>query len=115
MASVELDGKQDIGSLGPAIGDPWIVSHVFEVRVFDIDIGKAMTGRCEVHQPSARCNQGRDAIDEGEMAEMVGAELRLEAIGRVTEGAAMTPALATPGALCQPCLSERSGIAAETH
>ncbi len=83
---VEFDGKQDIGSPGPSIGNPGIVGRVLEVRVFDIDIRKAVTERCEVHQSFAGRNQGRDSIDEGEIAEMVGAELRLEAIGRVTKG-----------------------------
>ncbi len=47
-----------------------------------------MSGGGDVHQPAARRHQRGDAVHQHEVAEMVGPELGLEAIGGVPEGRA---------------------------
>ena len=83
VAPVELDGEQDIGGLGAAIGAELGIGRALEIRIVQIDVGKAMAGGGEVHQPRARLQQRGDPVDQHEMAQMIGAELRLEPIRRV--------------------------------
>ena len=74
----------------PRIG----IRRVLEIGIVEIDVGEAVARRRQVHQPASRLHQRGNAVDEHEMAEMVGAELRLEPVRGLTRGQAMTPALA---------------------
>ena len=81
MPPVELDGEQDVGGLGAAVGAELGIGRVLEVRVLEIDVGEAVARRGQVDQARAGLQQRRDAVDQHEVAEVVGAELGLEAVG----------------------------------
>src|SRR5580658_1342421 len=85
MPPVEGNREENVGCLGPAVSDERIVSRPLEIGVSQVHIGEAMSGRREVDQASAGANQRSNAIDQYEMAEVVGAELRLKAVRRVPE------------------------------
>ena len=54
VAAVELDREEDVGGLGAAIGAELGIGRALEVRVVEIDVGEAVAGRRQVHQPRAR-------------------------------------------------------------
>ncbi len=81
VAAVELDREQDVGGLRTAVGRPRAIGRALEIRIVEIDVGKLMAGRRQIDEPPARLDQRRDAVDQHEMTEMVGAELRLEPVG----------------------------------
>ena len=83
VAAVELDREQDVGGLRPAVRRPRVIGRALEIRIVEIDVGNLMAGRRQIHQPRARLHQRRDPIDQHEMAEMVGPELRLEPVRRL--------------------------------
>src|SRR5689334_24696110 len=80
MPLVERNREENVGCLGSAVSDERIVSRTLEIGVVQVHIGEAMPGRREVDQASAGGNQRGNAIDQYKMAEVVGAELRLEAV-----------------------------------
>ena len=81
VAPVELDREQDVGGLRAAIGAELGVGRALEIRIVQIDVGEAVAGRGQIDQPRARLQQRGDPVDEHEMAQVVGAELGLEAVG----------------------------------
>src|SRR3546814_3681833 len=81
VAAIELDGKEDVRGLGAAIGDPRIIVAAVEIGVAQIDVRETVPRRGEADQAAAVLDQRRDAVDESEVTQMIGAELRLEAIG----------------------------------
>ena len=83
---VEADREQNVSRLGAAIGDKGRVLGVLEVGVDQIDVRKAVAGRSEINQPAAGVEQGGDPIDEKEVSQVIGPELRLKAVDRVPEG-----------------------------
>ena len=85
VAPVELHREQDVGGLGAAIGDHRVVGRALEVRIVEVDVRIAVAGGGDVHQPPARRDQRGDAVDQHEVAEVIGAELGLEAVGGVPE------------------------------
>src|SRR5260370_12907096 len=85
MPLVEGNREENVGCLGPAVSHKRIVSRPLEIGVVEVHIGEAMPGRREVDQASAGANQRGNAIDEYEMAEMIGPELRLKAVHGVPQ------------------------------
>ena len=85
MAAVELDSEQDVGGLRATVSRPRIIGHALEIRIVEIDVGIAMAGRRQIDQPRARLHQRSDAVDQHEMAEVVGPELGLEPVGGLAE------------------------------
>src|SRR6476659_9866429 len=53
MARVESNCKKDVGCLRAAVGNPRVVRSALEVGVSEIDVGEAVSRRCEINQPSA--------------------------------------------------------------
>ena len=84
VAPVELDGEQDVGGLRAAIGAELGIGRALEIRIVEIDVGESVARRGQVDQARARLQQRGDAVDEDEMAQMVGAELGLETVGGLT-------------------------------
>ena len=85
VAAVELDREQDVGGLRTAVGRPCVVRRALEIRIVEIDVGNLMAGRRQIDEPRAGLHQRRDAVDQHEMAEVVGPELRLEPVRRLAE------------------------------
>ena len=75
----------------------------------------ASSARGQVHQPAARLQQGRDAVYEGEVAEVVGAELRLEAIGRAAERACHDARIGDDHVKGSPISQERIGAGSDAR
>jgi len=40
MTPVESNGEEDIRSLGPAVGEPWVVRCPLKVGIFKVDVGE---------------------------------------------------------------------------
>src|SRR5262245_36325957 len=80
---VELNREQDVGRLRSAIRDERFVGRPLEVRIFQIDIGEAVTCRRQVDHAPAFAKQRREPIDQYEVTEVIGAELRFESISRM--------------------------------
>ena len=68
MAPVEFDREQDIGRLRAPIGDERLIGRALEIGIVEVDVGIAVAGGGDVHEPSARCDQCSDAINQYEMA-----------------------------------------------
>ena len=81
MATVELHSEQDVGRLGAAVGGHGIIVGPVRAGIVQIYVDVAVAGRGEDHQSSALAHQRRNGINQDEVAEMVGPELRLEAVG----------------------------------
>ncbi len=80
MPPVELHREQNVSGLGPAIGDHRVVGRALEVRIVELHVRIAMAGGGDIHQPSARSDQGCDAVHQHEVAEVIGSELGLETV-----------------------------------
>src|ERR1700733_10931222 len=80
VAAVELDREQNVGGLRAPVAHPCVVGRALEIWIVEINVGNLMAGRGEIDQPCPRLHQRCDPIDQYEMAEMVGAELRLEPV-----------------------------------
>src|SRR5262245_20223812 len=83
MAPVKFNGEEDVGCLGAAIGDEGFIGCSLEIWIVEVYVRKAVAGGREIDQAAACAKQGRDAVDENEVAEVIGAELRLEAVARL--------------------------------
>ena len=86
MPLVEFDGEENVGGFRAAVGDERIVRSAFETGIGEIDVGVAMSCGRKIDEAAARAEERRDAIDEDEVAEMIGAELRFESVGGFAEG-----------------------------
>ena len=72
-----MNGEQRIGSLGLPVSGPLVVA-VLELHVVPAHSRAAMAERRYRHHPGADAGDRRpQPVDEGEMAEMIGRELRL--------------------------------------
>src|ERR1700720_1272017 len=67
MTPVKSDGEEDLRSLGPAVGDPWVVRCSHKVGIFEVDVGEAVPGRREVDQTPSLADKRRDTVDENEV------------------------------------------------
>ena len=77
--------QQRRGGFRAAVGDEGIVGLLLEVRIVEVDVGDTVRLRRQHHQPSVVGKQRRYALQQSEMAEVVGRELRFEAIDRAPE------------------------------
>ena len=72
-----MDGEQRVGRLGLPVSGPLVVA-VLELHVVPAHPRAAMTERRHRHHPGADTGDRRpQPVDEGEVAEMIGRELRL--------------------------------------
>jgi hypothetical protein len=58
---------------------------LLKIRIVEVDIGAAMSRRRKIDEPGAGLHQRRDPVDQNEMAEVIGPELRLEPVRRLAE------------------------------
>jgi len=80
-APVEADGEEHVRGFRTTIGDEFLVRRVLEIGIVEIDIGEAMSGGRKDDDACARLQARHEAIDEYKVAEVIRAELRLEAVG----------------------------------
>src|SRR6202040_1635881 len=83
MTPVKSDGEEDLRSLGPAVGDPWVVRCSHKVGIFKVDVGEAVPGRREIDQTPSLADKRRDTVDEHEVPQMIGAKLHFKAVRRM--------------------------------
>ena len=85
----QCHGMERVGRLRPAVGDPGVVVGPLEVGVVEVDVGDAV--RCRRQHHDARivaCLHGRgQQAGQFEVAEVIRAELHLEAVGGAAERA----------------------------
>ncbi len=62
-----------------------LIGRTLEIRIVEIDVGNLMAGRRQIDEPRAGLHQRCDPVDQHEMAEMVGSELRLEPVRSLAE------------------------------
>jgi hypothetical protein len=85
VSPVKFDGEEDVCRLRTPVSHEWLIGCSLEVRVFKINVRETMTGRGQVDQASAFAEERRDPVDEDKVTQVIGAELGLKTIGRMSE------------------------------
>ena len=81
QAAVELHREQHVRRLGPAVRRPRVVRRMLEVRVVEVDADRRVTGRARLRCATAfPASSSGTSGSRGRSAEVVRAELRLEAV-----------------------------------
>ena len=106
QATLERDREEHVRRLRLAVSPPLVVRAPLEVDVVEDDRRKRwpreLTETIARRRP--RRNAGASRADEQEVAQVVGGELRLVALGSVRpNGQAITPALLTARSTCRGC------------
>src|SRR5580658_9187026 len=83
---VECDRKEDVRSFGSSVGNEGLIGRVLKVGILEVDIGIAVTARRKIDQPPARTNERRNPVDQDKVAQVIGTELRFEAIAGAAQG-----------------------------
>jgi hypothetical protein len=78
MTPVKSNGEEDIRCLGPAVGNEGFIRRPPKVRIVEIHIRKAVTGRRKIDHPSTFAEKSSNAVHQNKVAQVIGAELRLE-------------------------------------
>jgi hypothetical protein len=84
QAAVESHCIEDVCGLGTAIRGEWLIRGPLEIRIVKIDIAYLMTSRGEDDDSRARLEKRHEPIHEYEVPEVIGSELRFEAILRLS-------------------------------
>src|SRR5436305_3449742 len=85
--TIELDRVENVRRLRLAVGDELVVLAPLPVGVVEVDITQLVTVGAD-HDDAARGapnHRGHQAADQYEVTEMIGPELKLEAIGSPRE------------------------------
>jgi hypothetical protein len=88
---VELHDEQIDRRFRAAIGLDRIVAALLVIRIVEIHIAELMPHRGYAHHPAACGNEIGQSVDQQEMTEVIGAELRLETICRAAQGRSHDP------------------------
>src|SRR5262245_40588 len=80
MPPVESDREEDVRRLRPGVSNEGIVRRPLKFGILKINVGEAVSRGRQVDQPSSSADQRRNPVDEDEVAQMIDAELRFEAI-----------------------------------
>src|ERR1700736_5872618 len=78
--TIETQRTKRVGGFGAAIGQPRLVFRAFKIWIVKIDVAYVMRPRRKNDHPGVFFEQGRQAIDEDKMPQMIRAKLRLEAV-----------------------------------
>src|SRR5271157_4752134 len=76
--AVESHRVQNICGLRAAVRGKGLIGSPLEIRIFKVDIAYLVTSRGERDDSSAGSQQRHQPIDEDEVPQMIGPELRLE-------------------------------------
>jgi hypothetical protein len=85
MPAVELHSEKNIRGLRAPISHKRLVRRRLKVEIVQVDIAETVPLGGKVHQPSAILDELRDSVHKDEVAQMVGAKLRFEAILRLAD------------------------------
>lgn len=91
---VEGNCEEDVRRLGPPIRHERLIGRPLKVGVLEVHIGEAVTRRRQANQPTTCTDKRSNPVDQYKVAQVIGAELRLEAVSRTAKGVAITPAFA---------------------
>ena len=80
QTALQLGGEQQVGELGLAVGTPRPVALALPVEIVEVDLAEAVGARGDGDDAAGDVLQQQ--VGEREVAEMVGAELQLEAVRR---------------------------------
>src|ERR1700730_11661700 len=81
--AIESHRVEDVCGLRTAVCGKRLIRSPLEIRIVKIDIAQLMTRRRKSDDSSARFEQGQEPIDEHEVPQVIGSELRLEAVMRL--------------------------------
>src|SRR5260370_9009265 len=85
MPLVKSYGEQNVCCLGASVGDKGCIRCPLKVRILQIDVRVAVSSRRQIDQSAAGADQRSEAVDEDKVSQVVGSELRLQAIRRVAK------------------------------
>src|SRR5882724_585707 len=85
MPLVKSYGEQNICRLGASVGDKGFIRGPLKIRILQIDVREAVSSRRQIDQSAAGADQRSEAVDQDKVSQVVGAELRLEAVCRVAK------------------------------
>ena len=83
---VEGNCEEDVCRLGPPIRNERFIGRPLKVGILEVYIGEAVTRGRQVDQPPTCPDKRSNPVDQYKMSRVIGAELRLEAVSRTTEG-----------------------------
>jgi hypothetical protein len=85
MPFVEGNCEKDVRPLGPPIRNEGLVGRSLKVGILEVDIGEAVARRRQVDQPPTCTDKKRNPVDQYKVAQVIGTELRLEAVGHTAK------------------------------
>src|ERR1700722_12222406 len=83
---VEGNCEEDVCRLGPAIRNEGLIGRPLKVWILEVHIGEAVTRRRQVDQSPTCTDKRSNPVDQYEVAQVIGAELRLKAVSRTAKG-----------------------------
>src|SRR5215471_5815616 len=85
MTFVKSNRKQDVRCLRSTISNEGFIRGPLKIRILEIHRRESVTRRSQVDEASSSVDERRNPVDEHEVAQMIGAELRLKAVDRMAE------------------------------
>src|ERR1700735_3477679 len=85
-AVFEGNCEKDVRCFGPPIRNERLVGCSLKVGILEVHIGEAMTRGREADQPPTCTDKRSNPVDQYKVAQVIGAELRLEGVSRTAKG-----------------------------
>src|SRR4029077_1261305 len=82
---VESNCEEDVCRLGPPIRNEGVVGRPLKVGILEVHIGEAVTCGRQVDEPPTSTDKRSNPVDEYKVAQVISAELRLEAVSRTAK------------------------------
>ena len=86
VSFVEGNCEEDVRRLGPPVRNEGLIGRPLKVGTLEVHIGEAVTRRRQADQPPTCTDKRSNPVDEYEVAQVIGSELRLEAVSRAAKG-----------------------------
>src|SRR6202795_3053833 len=83
---VEGNCEEDVCRLGPPIRNEGLIGRPLKVGILGVHIGEAVTRGRQADQPPTCPDKRSNPVGQYKVAQVISAELRLEAVSRTTEG-----------------------------
>jgi len=83
---VERNSEEDVCRLRPPIRNEGLIGRPLKVGILEVHFGEAVTRRRQVDQPPTGTDKRSNPVDQYKVAQVIGAELRLEAVSSTAKG-----------------------------
>jgi hypothetical protein len=83
---VEGNGEENVHRLRPAVRNEGLIPRPLKVGIIEVHIGEAVTRRRQIDQPPTYTDKRSNPVDQHKVAQVIGAELHLEAVNRSAKG-----------------------------